>query len=241
MPITIILYRPENPQNLGSIARAASNFDFHDIVLIEPKCDVNAQSRHLAKHGLPTLERMRAADESFLEAFDTLIMTHGREAKEYNMVRAPLTPRQVRERLEELQVSRRKIGIVFGPEGEGLPPEMLRRADIIMAIPTALQNPSMNLAQSVTVILYELSLMQQSGKLHGAYTPMSGKERDVILALVDECLDTMTWPNPKRKETQRLVWRRMLGRSFLTKREAFTVMGFLKRLLGRPDSEREGS
>lgn len=155
------------------------------------------------------------------------------------MVRAPLTPRELCARLSEMNISKRKIGILFGPEGEGFSPEMLRRADIVVSIPTSPKNPSMNLAQSVTVMLYELSLLKSERKITEVYTPMSGKEQKVILQLVDECLDTMKWPNPKRKETQRLVWRRMIGRSFLTKREAFTVMGFLKRMMGRPQSERK--
>ena len=234
MPITIILYRTENSENLGSIARAASNFGFDDIILIEPQCDVDGKSRNLAKHGQPTLNAMRREPVSVLDAFDTLIMTHGRASDEYNMVRAPMTPRQLSERLLETGWSQRKIGIVFGPEGEGLLPDMLRRADIAVAIPTVPKNPSMNLAQSVTVILYELSLLGgKRGKITEKFKPSTALDRDIVLKLADECLDQMTWPNPKRKETQRLIWRRMIGRAMLTRREAATVMGFLKRVRGK--------
>lgn len=234
MTLTIILYRTENSENLGSIARAASNFGFDDIILIEPQCDVDGKSRNLAKHAQPTLDAMRREPASVLDTFDTLIMTHGRAADEYNMVRAPMTPRELCDRLRETGWKHRKVGIVFGPEGEGLPAGMLRRADIVVTIPTVPRNPSMNLAQSVTVLLYELSVLRgEGGMITEKYKPSTAKDREVILALADACLDQMAWPNPKRKETQRLVWRRMVGRAMLTRREAATVMGFLKRVRGR--------
>jgi TrmH family RNA methyltransferase len=158
-------------------------------------------------------------------------MTHGRASDEYNMVRAPITPRQLSDKLLETGWKERKIGIVFGPEGEGLSPEMLRTADIAVSIPTIPKNPSMNLAQSVTVMLYELSMLSgKRGKITEKFKPMVATERDVILKLADDCLDQMTWPNPKRKMTQQLIWRRMIGRAMLTRREAATVMGFLKRV-----------
>ena len=234
MTITLILYRTGNSENLGAIARAASNFGFSDIALIEPQCDVDGKSRNLAKHAQPTLDGMRREPVSILDEFDTLVMTHGRSCDEYNMVRAPVTPREFAERLRETGWKQRRIGIVFGPEGEGLSARMLRRADIVVTIPVRPANPSMNLAQSVTVLLYELSLLRgEGGMITERFKPMTVKNRDVVLHLVDDCLDRMSWPNPARKETQRLVWRRMIGRAMLTRREASVMMGFLKRVQGR--------
>lgn len=229
MPISILLYQTENPENLGSIARAASNFNFHDILLIEPKCEITEKSKQLAKHGNPTLDKMRIADVSVLGKFDVLVATHGRHSTAYNLVRAPITPRQLVEELRTRDLSKAKIGILFGPEGEGLPKEILAKASIVMAIPTSIDNPSMNLAQSVTVMLYELSTLQ--GNAHSIllpYRPMNKEDHQAVLKLVDEVLDTIKYKTPKQKETQRLVWRRMIGKSMLTKRESYAVMGFLR-------------
>lgn len=232
MPITFLLYQPENSENLGSVARAASNFDFHDIVLIEPKCEVSQKSRWLAKHGLPTLEKMRTADTSILKEFDILIATHGRNSTGYNMVRAPITPRDLGERLGEVDLARTKIGVLFGPEGEGLSKEMINSADIVCAIPTSRDNPSMNLAQSVTVFLYELSLLTgRQNKITLPYRPMSRAEHDALIANVDQTIDAMKWKTRKAAQTQRIVWRHMVGRAFLTKRECYSLLGYLKNVL----------
>jgi tRNA/rRNA methyltransferase len=229
MSISILLYQTENPENLGSIARAASNFNFHDILLVDPKCEITEKSRWLAKHGMPTLDRMKITDEKILESFDVLIATHGRHSTAYNLVRAPISPRQLVEELKTRDLSKARIGILFGPEGEGLSKEIIAKADIVLAIPTSIDNPSMNLAQSVTVVLYELSTLQ--GNAHSIllpYRPMNKEEHGAVLRLVDEVLDTIKYKTEKQKETQRLVWRRMIGKSMLTKRESYAVLGFLR-------------
>ena len=34
----------------------------------------------------------------------------------------------------------------------------------------------------------------------------------------------------EKKETQKIIWKRLLGKSFLTKREAFALIGFFKKI-----------
>jgi tRNA C32,U32 (ribose-2'-O)-methylase TrmJ len=40
----------------------------------------------------------------------------------------------------------------------------------------------------------------------------------------------MDFSTAKKKETQIKVWKRMITKSFMTKREAFALMGFLKKI-----------
>ena len=230
MTVTLVLYQTENSENLGSIARAASNFDFDRILLIDPKCEINEKSRWLAKHGFPTLEKMQIASEDMLDTFDVVVATQGKNSTSYNLARAPITPRQLAERIEEIDEGT-KIAIVFGPEGDGLSKEMILKSDIVLSIPTSRTNPSMNLSQSVVIVLYELSLLTgRKNKITLPYRPMNRFEHDALLSLVDTSIESMTWKTDKMMDTQRMVWRRMVGRSFLTKRECFALMGYLKRV-----------
>jgi TrmH family RNA methyltransferase len=228
--ITLLLLNTENSENLGSIARAASNFDFDDILLVDPKCEVNEKSRWLAKHGLTTLEKMRIVSEDVLKDFDVLVATQGRNSTGYNLVRAPITPRELAERVKDIK-QETKIGILFGPEGEGLSKEIIAKADIVLAIPTSRDNPSMNLAQSVVVVLYELSLLRgRENKITLPYRTINRFEHDALMELVDKTMAKMHFKTDKMRDTQRLVWRRMTSRSFLTKREYMAIMGYLKKI-----------
>ena len=41
----------------------------------------------------------------------------------------------------------------------------------------------------------------------------------------------MEFATKEKKDTQRLVWKKMISKSFLSKREAYALMGFFKKLL----------
>ncbi len=57
-----------------------------------------------------------------------------------------------------------KVGFLFGTEESGLPNELVLKSDLAMSIPMAGSYPSLNLAQSVMVTAYELSIMNQLQK-----------------------------------------------------------------------------
>ncbi len=234
MGLSIILYGTEHPGNLGSIARVCANFNFQEIVLVNPKCKIDEQARTMAKRAQENLDGFRVEDESFLENIDTLVMTHGRECFSYNMKRSMITPRQLADRLSDIDLNNASVGIMFGPEGEGFPPEMLERADIVLSIPTSREYSSMNLAMSVAIVLYELSLLEgKEGKITEPFEPATKQHKDMMLKFVDELLQGWEFPSDKARDTVKMAWRRMVGRSFLTEREAFALLGFLKRCQGK--------
>ena len=53
----------------------------------------------------------------------------------------------------------------------------------------------------------------------------------VILKYMDKVLNNLEFSTKEKKETQRKVWKRIIGKAMLTKREAFAVMGLLRKLI----------
>jgi len=51
--------------------------------------------------------------------------------------------------------------------------------------------------------------------------------------MVNDALDSMVFETKERKETQKTLWKRIVGKSFMTRREAYALMGFLKKILQR--------
>jgi tRNA/rRNA methyltransferase len=225
--IDILLYRTENPKNLGSIARVAANFGFENILLVDPQCNVTDHSRHLAKKGQATLENMRTVSEEILSEYDLLVMTQGIAADEFNMARSSVAPKEL---FKELEKYTGKIGIVFGPEGDGLYPDMLRNADIILTIPTVREAPSLNLAMSVGIVLYELQELLAKETLVDSFTLAKREENQVLENTINELVESQNFPNPARKETLKLAWKRVLGKGMLTSKEVMALLGFFKKL-----------
>ena len=75
-----------------------------------------------------------------------------------------------------------------------------------------------------------LSLPNSDEKFFSHKNFETKKEKDVILKYINNVLGKMEFSTKEKKDTQKKVWKRVIGKAMLTKREAFAVMGFLRKL-----------
>ncbi len=231
--VTIILAEPEHPGNIGSVCRAMANFGFEDLVLINPKCDPKSQdAKNLAKHAQHILANARVTGWDVLKEYAVVAATAGVPTTDYNLPRSPISPEQGAQKLASVKASQTKgrehagAALLFGRESSGLHNDELARADFVITIPTTRKFPSMNLAQSVTVMLYVLAQQTPIEK----FTPMPAHEKEILLEKFDTLLDELRFPTVGQRATQKKLWRSIVGRSLLTRREAFALFGFLSAL-----------
>ena len=57
------------------------------------------------------------------------------------------------------------------------------------------------------------------------------KDLTIINKYFNKILDKLEFQTKEKKQTQKKVWKRIFGKSLLTKREAFSVMGYFRKLL----------
>lgn len=222
--ITIVLIEPENEGNVGAVARVMSNFDFKDLLLISPKCNhLGSEAMSRAKHAAEILKNAKVKDYSELERFDYIIGTTAITGTDYNIPRSPLTPEQLAEKANV----KKKIAILFGREGLGLTNKEILDCDFVVKIPASRKYKTLNLSHAVSIILYELFKRKEEPiKIEFA----SKKEKEVLLKKIGIILNRMEFPTKDKKETQKKVWKRIIGKAMLTKREAFALIGFFKKV-----------
>ncbi|MBN3810903.1 TrmH family RNA methyltransferase, partial [Paraburkholderia sp. Ac-20347] len=140
------------------------------------------------------------------------------------------------------QVAHGDIALVFGNERTGLSNEDVERCTALAHIPANPAYSSLNLAQAVQVLAYELRLAYLSGDTPGAALPTAGvQETATPLATSDDiermyvhlenaliALDFLDPANPK-KLMSRL--RRLFARSGLEREEVNIVRGIAKHIL----------
>lgn len=150
--IRIVLVRPQGARNIGSVARAMVNFGLSDLVLVSPQADpLGIDARAMARSAQEVLESARVVD-SLVEAVAGCLWVCGATARVGERRRPEFTSRDVGS-----QVLRNlPAALVFGPEDTGLPGEDLDRCHAILTIPTSAKLPSLNLAQAVGVVAYEI-------------------------------------------------------------------------------------
>jgi TrmH family RNA methyltransferase len=225
--IYIVLVEPEYSGNVGFVARVMMNFGFKHLILINPKIDVNEASIY-AVHAKPILDDAIVLDDlTKLKDFtDFNIGTTSKRGHDYNLLRMAITPRMLADAISDV---RGKIGLIFGRESIGLKNEELKLCDVIVTIPTSHLYPSLNLSHAVAIILYELFLSKSSSK-PAKYRESSQIEKEKLLEYFKNILDAINYPSHKR-ERAFIVFKHIIGRSFISGREAFTLMGVFRRIL----------
>jgi len=226
--ISIILVEPQTEGNIGAVARVMKNFDFKDLVLINPKADHLArEALDRATHAKTILKKAKVKDFSYLSRFDYLIGTTSMIGSDYNIPRSPLTSQQLAEKISKVKG---KIGLLIGRESTGLNNEEIKKCDFVVAIPASKKYPTMNVSHAVSIILYELFKKLGKGKINEHINFATKKDKEIILKSINKVLDKIEFSTKEKKETQKIVWKRTIGKGLLTKREAFALIGFFKKL-----------
>lgn len=222
--ITIILVEPEHSGNIGAIARVMANFNFDRLVLINPKCNhLDEEALGRAKHARAILRKAKVLDFSCLEDFDYVIGTSAIMGTDYNIPRCPLTPEELSLKLKN---RKGKFALVFGREGSGLSNEEIKKCDFMVKIPSSAEYPTLNISHAAAIILYALFIEKSFPNIPA----ITKKEKLIIMQKIDRILEKMDFTTPQKKVTQKTTWKKIIGKAMLTKREAFVVLGFLRKL-----------
>ena len=152
--VAIVLNKPRHPENIGSAARAACNMGIGRLVVVNPENldmqRVSALATHAAGAVVENMEHFDNLAEA-LGDFNYVVGTTARLGGERHQVASP--GRMARQLVPISQENR--IALLFGPEDRGLTNEEVRLCHALVNIPTA-QFSSLNLAQAVMVLCYEL-------------------------------------------------------------------------------------
>ena len=149
---TIILVRPQLPENIGMTARAMDNFGLSKLYLVNPRDEwPNNKAEKSAKHAEGIIKNVQIFSnlEEATSQFNLVIATTNRQrflTKKFNNFN----------KLIKKFNDFKKIAILFGPENSGLSNEDLRLANVIYTIKTAKLNKSLNLSHAVSVISHEI-------------------------------------------------------------------------------------
>ena len=230
--IEVILMEPRKQENIGSIARVMKNFGFENLVLVNPRCKIGITAYKVVKHGKNILEKTKIKDFSHLKKFDYLVGTTAILGTDYNIPRSPITAEQLALKIKNIINKKNiKIGLLIGREGSGLNNKEINLCDILVTIPASKNYPTFNVSHALTIILYEIFKKSSVDKSNSHINFATKKEKEIILKYINQILNRMEFATKEKKENQKRVWKRIIGKAMPTKREAFVVMGFLRKLI----------
>ncbi|NOJ80741.1 RNA methyltransferase [Myxococcus xanthus] len=187
LPVRFVLMRPRNAENLGAAARALKNCGLSDWVWVRPEVEDLEPARRLAVHAGDVLDAARRAD-TLEEAVADCVWVVGTSSRKVEGKRR-LPPRAVGEELVA-RAPQGPVALVFGDERSGLTNAEVERVHDLSAVPTAPEQPSINLAQAVLLYAYEVRVAM----LEAAATPpgpLPAAATDAELAQVESTLESV--------------------------------------------------
>jgi tRNA/rRNA methyltransferase len=152
--IRIVLVEPQHSGNIGAVARAMKNMALTQLVLVNPADHLNLEARMMAMHALDLLQNARVYADLTQAVADAGFVV-GTTRRLGKARQAHLTPRAIVPLLLSLAHSN-PVALVFGREDSGLTNEELQRCHELLTIPAHPEDGSLNLAQAVLLVCYEL-------------------------------------------------------------------------------------
>src|SRR5204863_9346928 len=158
--IRVVLLRPSHPGNIGAAARAMKTMGITQLRLVRPKRFPHPDAAAMASGALDLLESARAC-ASLGEALAGTTYSVALSARERELSHPSLDARAAAREL--LRAARKdEVAVVFGNETAGLSNKDIMRCSALARIPADPEYPSLNLAQAVQVVAYELRTAAQA-------------------------------------------------------------------------------
>tara|TARA_B100000579_G_scaffold404295_1_gene389001 strand:+ start:70 stop:786 length:717 start_codon:yes stop_codon:yes gene_type:complete len=231
--ISIVLVKPQLPENIGMVARAMNNFGLKKLILVSPREKFpNDKSIKASKQASSIIENIKLFNslEDALKNFNLVIATSNRkrfiEKKVINNFN----------KLNGLIKNNYKTAILFGPENSGLSNEEIRYSDFIFTIPTYKKNNSLNLSHAVSILSFMIfeninnPNISKKNEKNITRNVTKGDISKYMNHLIKE-LEVVNFFNPiEKKDSMIDNLYSLYMKSNLTKKELNTLWGILKKL-----------
>jgi TrmH family RNA methyltransferase len=148
---------------------------------------------------------------------------------------AAWTARELAVRLGR-SVKEERVALVFGPEASGLTGQELDLCSHLVHVPADPDQPSLNLAQAVLLVAYELRLASlavsgsEAPRIRAAAVAATAAEIETALADLRRALLAIGYLNPANPDAILSELRRLLMRARVTPREIALLRGMARQI-----------
>jgi len=226
--IRVVLVETTHPGNIGATARAMKTMGLSRLYLVSPQCIIDRRAHEMAAGADDVLQQAVVTD-SLAAALSGTQMVFGTSARARDLALPGLTPAQVATLMVE-KFDDQPIALVFGREHAGLTNDELMHCQYHVHIPTNPAFSSLNLAQAVQIMAYEIRMRALSPEPHTRNRPQPLATADDLQHFYDHltrvllAIDFLKPDNPGRVE-HRL--RRLFNRTQLEAMELGLLRGIL--------------
>lgn len=188
--IRIVLVDTSHPGNIGASARAMKNMGLSSLVLVRPQSHPDSEARARASAAADVLAEARVETTTNAAIADCGLV-FGTSARARSARHRVLDARQAAAELVAAAATR-PVAVLFGGERNGLANEELAQCHALVRIPADADYGSLNLAQAVQIVCYEIRMAALSASAdprpEPALVPASARELAALHAHLDAVL-----------------------------------------------------
>ena len=197
--ITFILHKPQLSENIGACARGLKNFNFNNLILIDPKPifpNDKIVATSVGAKDIIKKSKVFKSLEPAVKNIDYLIATSSR-FRNKNIKHIQLKD------LKKIDY-KKKIGFLFGSEASGLSNNEISYANCTMQIPTNSNFKSLNLSHSLIIVAQIvfnfINSKKQFYNKSKKIKPATKKEIQSMVNLCIKNLENIDFFRPKEKK-----------------------------------------
>lgn len=231
--VRIVLTQTSHPGNIGAAARAMKNMGLYDLALVNPAKFPHAEATARAS-GADNLLATASVHASLDDAIADCHLVLGASARERSLP-WPMTDAREGAARALAESTQGKVAVVFGNEQAGLSNEELDRCQALLNIPANPEYSSLNLAQAVQVVSYELMMAAREMAGDKVQTlrehPLtSAEDLERFYAHLEKTLIRIGFLNPGNPRHLMRRLRRLFARAELDTNEVNILRGMLTQI-----------
>ncbi|GAA0705970.1 RNA methyltransferase [Dokdonella soli] len=182
--IRFVLVNTSHPGNIGAAARAIRTMGLRRLSLVTPQAFPHENATAMAAGADDVLASAELSADLPAAITDCRLVL-GATARRRGVALEELDPREAAQRVLAAAAAGQEVALLFGNERTGLDNDEIKRCHAAIAIPSDPTYSSLNLAQAVQVVAYELRMAW----LAGAVTRDAQAEPGASAADMEEFFD----------------------------------------------------
>jgi len=224
----IVLHETQDLVNIAGTVRAMLNMGFYRLRLVKP-AEYDAYRIAGIAHGSEEMLEQVEFYDDLRSALHDVRYVVGTTARPRTPAFVWQHPREAAPQLAELTLSgTAPIAIVFGREDKGLTSDELDLCDRVITVPTNPERPSLNLAQAVLIICYEIWMAgpgadQKLPKPRRHTPPATPEELDLLFEDMYRGLEAIDFFKKRDPAMIMRTMRAIMRRAHVSSREAKLV------------------
>jgi len=226
-PIRIVLCRPSHPGNIGAAARAMKAMGLTDLRLVQPERYPAPEAQWMATNAVDVLASA-TVHETLHEAIGDCVAALALSARSREWSPQVLDVRTAAARAVEMND---RVAFVFGNETAGLTNDEMFACQYLVHIPANPEFSSLNLAQAVQVVAYEVRMcVDLAMPFSRVEKRATVEDMEGLYAHLEEAATVSGFMTPQSRLRER--WRRLFSRVPAMEREEVNILrGLLKALM----------